>query len=282
MTAREAARSQPMGDIKVDLASAKPSAVRSSRGPLRGVRPVVAVVAGLVVWEIISRIFATDFLPPFSDVIVRLGTMIGDGVILSNLAGSLINFVVGFAIALVLALVVGMAMGASPKIYSALDVYVNTLLTVPMLIFAPIFFTIFGPGTASIVGVIVLYAMFIMIIMTADAVRAVDRQLIEMARMFGAGRWELMYRIRFPAALPLMMAGFRLGAGRAVKGMINAEMFIAAVGLGAIVQSAGSQFDAEGVLAVLVVIVTVALIIDQIVTAIDRHFTSWLPLTERQ
>ena len=79
-----------------------------------------------------------------------------------------------------------------------------------------------------------------------------------------------------------MMAGFRLGAGRAVKGMINAEMFIAAVGLGAIVQSAGSQFDAEGVLAVLVVIVTVALIIDQIVTAIDRHFTSWLPLTERQ
>jgi ABC-type nitrate/sulfonate/bicarbonate transport system permease component len=242
--------------------------------------PVIAVVLVLAAWQLVSSVIDIAFLPPFSEVIVRLVEMTLEGQIAANLANSALNFGVGFGIALVGALIVGMAMGANKTVYSALDVYVNTLLTVPMLIFAPVFFTIFGLGSASIISVVVLYSMFIMIVVVADAVRNVDSQLIEMGRMLGASELQL-YVIRFKAALPLMMAGFRVGAGRAVKGMINAEMFIAAVGLGAIVRSAGSRFDATSVLAVLMVIVGFAILVDQLMTAADRRFTSWVPSTRR-
>jgi NitT/TauT family transport system permease protein len=88
-------------------------------------------------------------------------------------------------------------------------------------------------------------------------------------------------RIIIPAATPMIMAGIRLGAGRAVKGMINGEMFIAAVGLGALVTAAGNRFDATTVLAVLVLIIVVAFAVVRFVQYIDRRLTSWLPETQR-
>ena len=93
----------------------------------------------------------------------------------------------------------------------------------------------------------------------------------------------------FPAHLawlnterPLTMAGLRLAMGRAVKGMINGEMFIAIVGLGKVVTSSGNRFDAEGVLAVLILIIGVALVAVKVVQLVDQRLTSWLPSTSRQ
>ena len=77
------------------------------------------------------------------------------------------------------------------------------------------------------------------------------------------------------------MAGIRLGVGRAVKGMINGEMFIAVVGLGGVVMTAGRNFDAETVLAVMLLIILVAFGAVGLVERIDRRLTAWLPETSR-
>jgi NitT/TauT family transport system permease protein len=175
-------------------------------------------------------------------------------------------------------------MGAYPKIGSALDVYVYALLTAPSLVFAPIFFAAFGATKTreTTIAVIVMYTVFIIIVNTATAIRSVHPSLIEMGRSFGANDRKMFFRIILPAALPLMFAGLRLGSGRAVKGMINGEMFIAVVGLGAVVMNQGKRFDAAGVLAVLLVIVMVSLVAVKIVQIIDKRMTSWVPSTSRQ
>jgi NitT/TauT family transport system permease protein len=232
-------------------------------------------------WEAIGRIADVPFFPPLTTVLVRLGEMIGDGLIIANLTTSLTNLVLGFAVSLAIALVVGLLMGAFAKVEAALDVYVNALLTAPSLVFAPIFFSIWGLGRESIIAVVVMYSCFIMIINTAAGVRTVPRPLVEMGTSFSATRWQLFRLVVLPAATPLIMAGVRLGVGRAVKGMINGEMFIAVVGLGKLVQDAGRQLDAASVLAVLIVIVVVAFISVAVVQAIDSRLTSWLPETAR-
>lgn len=63
--------------------------------------------------------------------------------------------------------------------------------------------------------------------------------------------------------------------------MINGEMFIAAVGLGGIVMNAGRRFDAETVLAVLIVTVVTALLVSLAVQSVDRRVNNWLPSVER-
>jgi ABC-type nitrate/sulfonate/bicarbonate transport system permease component len=186
------------------------------------------------------------------------------------------------AVSVVVGVGVGLLMGAYRKVDQALDLYVYALLTAPSLVFAPIFFSIFGLGRASIIGVIVMYATFIIVINTATAIHPVPVALIEMGRSFCASDRQVFRRIVIPVAMPLIMAGLRLGMGRAVKGMINGEMFIAAVGLGALVMDAGRRFDAETILAVLLVIIAVAVATMKLVQLLDRRVTAWLPSNARR
>lgn len=248
-----------------------------------GVSPtLISLVVGALLWELVGRVADVAFFPPLSVVLERLSEMVVSGAILGPLASSLLNLVIGFGLSLAVGLVLGVLMGWYPKVDAALSMYVYAMLAAPGLVFAPIFFSIFGDGRGSIVAVVVTYALFIIIINTADAVRGVQPSLVEMGRSYGASERQILLKIVVPAALPMMMAGIRLGAGRAVTGMINGEMFIAVVGLGAIVTDAGGRFDAPSVLAVLLVIIVVALGSVGLVQAADNRLTSWLPKTTRE
>jgi NitT/TauT family transport system permease protein len=194
---------------------------------------------------------------------------------------SLGNLLIGFSLSLAVGLVVGTLMGRYWRVEAALGVYVYALLTSPSLVFAPIFFSVFGAGRASIVGVIFMYSAFIMIVNTASAVQNVPQHLIEMARSYGASEFRIVTQVILPAALPMIFAGIRLGMGRAVTGMINGEMFIAVVGLGRIVTQAGNSFDGAAVLAVLLVIIAVALVAVGLVQFVDRRMTRWVPSTSK-
>jgi ABC-type nitrate/sulfonate/bicarbonate transport system permease component len=207
--------------------------------------------------------------------------MAAGGLIFSSIGDSLVNLAIGFAISLAVGLVTGVAMGRYRKVEAALGVYVYSLLTAPALVFAPIFFSLLGAGRGSIVAVVVMYAMFVIIINTASAVQSVPAHLVEMARSYGASERQVLLRVVLPAAAPMIMAGVRLGVGRAVTGMINGEMFIAVVGLGHIVTEASGRFDGASVLAVLLVIIAVALGAVALVQAVDRRITRWVPKTSR-
>src|SRR5205814_6535682 len=132
----------------------------------------------------------------------------------------------GFAIALVFGLGLGMLMGAYPKVEAAFDIYVTALNSTPSLVFAPIFFSMFGLSRWSIVALIVLSTSIFLIINTAAAIRAVSPELIEMGRSFNASDAQLFRKILIPAALPLILRPARLSAGRGAKAIITGEMFI--------------------------------------------------------
>jgi len=228
-----------------------------------------------MVWEIFGWLFALPWLPPFSKVMVALVELIRNGEILANLAVSLRSLAVGFVISLVVGLVVGVMMGLYPRVDQAIGIYVNALLFTPHLVFAPIFFALFHLSDWTRIAVIVKYTVFIIIIDTATAVRSADPSLLEMARSFGATKRQIFRQVLLPASTVLLLAGIRLGMGRAVKGMITGEMFIAFVGLGGMVQKYGSQFDASRVLALTLVILTVALVVGGLVQIADRRMTQW-------
>lgn len=243
---------------------------------------LLSLAIGAALWEIVGRLVDVPFFPPLSEVLVTLWEMIASGMIFGNLLVSLGNLAVGFGISLLAGILIGTAMGRYWRVKAALGVYVYALLTAPSLVFAPIFFSIFGAGQGAIVAVIFMYSAFIMIINTASAVENVNPSLSEMGRSYGATEWQLVTRVVLPAALPMMFAGIRLGMGRAVTGMINGEMFIAVTGLGRIVTQAGKSFDAAAVFAILLVIIVVALAAVAIVQLVDNRLTGWVPSTSKE
>jgi NitT/TauT family transport system permease protein len=235
----------------------------------------LSLVGGIVLWEALGWLLALPWLPPFSKVMVALTELIQSGEILANLVISLRSLAIGFTISLVLGFVVGIMMGLSRRVDQAIGIYVNALLFTPHLVFAPIFFALFQLSDWTRIAVIVKYTVFIIIINTATAIRTADPALVEMARSFGAAKRQIFSRILLPASVVVLFAGMRLGMGRAVKGMINGEMFIAFVGLGGVVQKYGSQFDASRVLAITLVILAVAVVMGGVVQTVDRRMTRW-------
>lgn len=241
----------------------------------------LSLLAGAAAWEVIGLLAGVPFFPPLSTVLARLVDMVSGGLILPGLGDSLVNLALGVAVSLGVGLVTGVAMGRYRRVEAALSVYVYALLTAPALVFAPIFFSLLGAGRGSIIAVVVMYAMFVLIITTASAIQSVPAELVEMARSYGAGEGQVLLKVMLPAAAPMIMAGVRLGVGRAVAGMINGEMFIAVVGLGHIVTEASGRFDGASVLAVLLIIIAVALGAVTLVQLVDRKITSWVPSTSR-
>lgn len=287
---------QPRADPDPPVATADRPEMRSlaRRAPLRdrmsqrlfairfAILSALSLVAGLVIWEIIGRTMDLMFLPPASDVIERLWDMIVAGQVLGELAGSLSNLAIGYAIAAAVGIAVGVLMARNIWLEKALDPYVYALLTAPTVVFVPIYFSIFALSRWAIVCLIVQYAVFIIIVNTITAIKTVDNELVEMARVFGASSEVVIVRkILLRAALPLIFAGLRLGLGRAVKGMINGEILIAVVGLGGLSSSFGRAFDPEGVLAILVLVIVVALVLDRLSLFLDARINSWLPSTYR-
>lgn len=239
--------------------------------------PVSSLVFLGVAWEVVARIANVSFVPTASAVLERLVELLRDGVILDSLVESLTNLAIGLVIAVVLGTFLGALMGVSTKANAALDLYVNILLITPKLLFAPILFAMFGLGRSVLIILIVLFSLVYIIMNTADAIRTVPGSLLDMAATFNASRWQRVSLIVFPAAVPMMMTGFLIAVPRAVKGMIYGEMFLAAVGLGAIVVSAGKQFDAATVLAMFVFILVVAFALLGIFHLFERRVRTWLP-----
>jgi NitT/TauT family transport system permease protein len=144
-------------------------------------------------------------------------------------------------------------------------------------VFAPVYFALFGTSRWSIVGLIIHYSIFYLIVNTTTAVRAVDIGLIEMAKVFGADERQRMRLILLPSALPLVFASMRVAMARSVKGMINGEVLIAVVGLGAINQEFARVFDLSGVFAVASVVVAIAMFLSFVLSYLDRRINHWVP-----
>jgi len=243
---------------------------------------VMSLIVGLAAWEGVSRTWAIPFLPPFSAVLRTAMGMAREGEVLRDLAFSLGNLALGYGLAVCCGIGVGLVMGRHRKMAYALNPLVTAMLASPKLLFVPVLYALFGVSRSAQVAVIFLSAVFIIVANTASAVRTVDPAAVEMALSFGASRRQLFWKVLLPGSMPLTMAGLRLGMGRAVAGMITGEMFITVFGLGAQLHTYGSRFDAVSVFAILLFVVTVALVCGQAVRLAEQHFTRWTTQTNER
>jgi NitT/TauT family transport system permease protein len=235
----------------------------------------LSLPAGIVVWEIAGRAAQFAFLPPFSAAVAAVWRMTWSGELPQNVVASLAALVIGYASAVGIGIPLGVLMGRHRRVDAFLDVYVTILLATPKLLFVPVLFSLFGTSRLTQVIFIYLSAVVIITVNARSGVRGVDAASVEMARAFGATERQVLTRVLLPGALPLVMAGVRLGMGRAVRAMIMGDMLIAVVGMGALLRKYGRRFDAASVFGLLLVIVGVALACTWTIRTVERRMTRW-------
>lgn len=232
---------------------------------------VASALAGLAAWEVAGRLFHYPFLPPFSSAFGAAWEIIADGQIAAPLAASFASLAVGYGLAALAGLAVGLLTAGSAVWDGLLSAYIDGLLAAPGLIFVPILFSLFGVGRTSQTALVFLYSFAVIAANTRTGVRAAEKSLLEMARCFGANSWQLFFRVILPGALPVIMTGLRIGLTRGIKGMINGEMLIAFIGLGALIKAYGSRFDAARLWGLLMIITAISMLFAGTLQALERR-----------
>jgi NitT/TauT family transport system permease protein len=198
-----------------------------------------------------------------------------NGKLLENLVMSLWTLAAGFLLAVALGVIIGVLMGRFSQVEHFLDLYINALMSAPTTAFVPLLIMWFGLGVESRIAVVFLFAFFVIVINTMTGVKQVDRIFVEMARSFGAKELEVFFKVVLPAAMPAIMAGVSIGMGRAVKGMVTAEMLLTLTGIGGMIMQYGSAFATDALFAVILTILMVAMIAMKLVKMVDRRLTRW-------
>jgi NitT/TauT family transport system permease protein len=236
---------------------------------------VISILSLAVLWEVTGRIMDSTLIPPLSRIGAAWWKLLASGKLAANLTLSLTTLAAGFFLAVAIGIVIGLLMGRFRAVEHFLDLYVNVLMSAPTTAFVPVLIMWFGLGVESRIAVVFLFAVFVIIINTMTGVKQVDSVLVEMARSFGAKEKEIFFKIILPAAMPAIMAGVRLGMGRAVKGMVTAEMLLTLTGIGAMIMQFGSSFATDSLFAVILTILIIAMITMRAVQWLDRRLTGW-------
>jgi NitT/TauT family transport system permease protein len=236
---------------------------------------VISILSLAVLWEVTGRIMDSTLIPPLSRIGAAWWKLLASGKLAANLTLSLTTLAAGFFLAVAIGIVIGLLMGRFRAVEHFLDLYVNVLMSAPTTAFVPVLILWFGLGVESRIAVVFLFAVFVIIINTMTGVKQVDSVLVEMARSFGAKEKEIFFKIILPAAMPAIMAGVRLGMGRAVKGMVTAEMLLTLTGIGAMIMQYGSSFATDSLFAVILTILIIAMITMRAVQWLDRRLTGW-------
>lgn len=247
-----------------------------SRWLLAHVPWTVSVVPVLFVWEAVGRFGLFVFIPPLSKVTATAIILVGRGQLWVEGVRTLGAVLAGFGLASGVGVVLGVLMGRSQLVEAGFGPYVDAFQSAPAAALVPILVLVFGLGRASIVAVAFVFTFFVITVNVHAAVKHVDPKLIQMARSFGAGEWALVCRVIMPAALPLALAGMRLGIGRAVNGAVLGEMLISSIGIGGLMMYYGGAFRVDFLYALLLLVVALAGLLMGIVHALEKRALRWM------
>jgi ABC-type nitrate/sulfonate/bicarbonate transport system permease component len=235
----------------------------------------VSIAAGIALWEIAGRSTSAAFMVPFSETIARLWQLVSTGEFIAQFLDSATLFLTGFVLALIVGIPLGVLLARMRMLRIGVEPYIMTLYATPMVALIPFILSMMGFGFAPKVLVVFLFAVFPVLYNTVEGARSIKPEMIEVAKSFRSNEWALWREVMLPYTLPYTMTGVRQAIGRALVGMIAAEFFLSATGLGQLIMGASQNFDTGGVFASIFIIGLIGVGLMRLGLKIERHFARW-------
>jgi NitT/TauT family transport system permease protein len=254
--------------------STVPRRYRISRRETVALRLVVLATI-LAFWQVIGNDSIRFAMPTFTRTAAAFIDLAGSGDLLAGLLVSNESLAYGFTLALAIGIPLGIGIGSSRLVERLARPYLLMVLALPVITVLPIIQAIFGLSVTARVALVFIASFVYVAANTAAGVESVDAQLPEMARSYGATRWQATWQVVVPAAVPAIMAGIRLGLSRAVIGMVIAELFLAGAGVGSLIVLYETKFDSAYVFALGLSLVLEGVLLAAIATRIERALGAW-------
>ncbi|MFI5781517.1 ABC transporter permease [Nocardia sp. NPDC051570] len=185
--------------------------------------------------------------------------------------------VLGFVIGSVAGVVLGVLLGRSRYWAEVLAPFIKALNAVPRIVLASLFIIWFGFGLESKVATVVVLTFFAVFFNAFTGAREVDGNVINNARILGAGRWQVLSQIVLPSATTWILSSLHTAFGFALIGAVVGEYAGAAKGLGLLISNAQNTFDSAGIYAGMIIITVVALLAEWGIGVAENRLLKWRP-----
>ena len=229
----------------------------------------------IVIWWVWSESAGSFFFPPLSEILrefndnwifERVGT---------DLAASLRRFAIGYVLAVVLGVALGTLFGLNRLVSNLTGPLVEFMRALPPVALLPFTIVVVGIEDRGKVFLIVLGSIWPILLNAIDGMRGVEPSLIETARSYGASKWEIIRTVRFPSALPQIVAGMRSGLSIALILTVISELFAATEGVGFFILQAQRSFDIAAMWSGMIMLSIVGVSLNAIFALVERRALRW-------
>ncbi len=233
----------------------------------------------VAVWQVTTQ---RGWVDPFffsrpSAIGMRVAEWFIKGSIYRHLWTTALETVLAFLVGGGLGVMFGFAFARSRTLSGIFDPYLKIANALPRVVLAPIFTLWFGLGVLSKVAFGVTLVFFIVFFNTYQGIREVDTNILNNTRMLGANERDLVRHVLLPSAMVWILSSLHTSVGLALVGAVVGEYLGSARGLGYVIAQAEGTFDTTGVFAGMTVLAAFTLVVDMLVTLVERRLLAWKP-----
>jgi NitT/TauT family transport system permease protein len=229
----------------------------------------------LLIWQFAASQGSLNkmFFPDPLSVLLALKEIYQSGTLLQNIAASIFRVIVGFTLAALFAIPIGMLLGWYSRVGSALSLLIGIFRTISPIAWIPLAILWFGVGDAPAIFIIFMASFFPILIATMQAPKQVDPLMVKAAMNFGAKGNSLLRLVIFPASIPYIVIGLRIGLAIAWVVVVAAEMVGMRSGLGYLILDARNFLRTDMVIAGMIVIGIIGTILDLLMRCAEKSIS---------
>ncbi len=237
----------------------------------------LAVAALIAAWQLLVLInnYPAFILPGPQLVWTELLRAIQTPTFWGHIGITLIEVVSGLLIGATLAIVLGYVLAKSATLSSILSPLIVASQAVPIVAVAPLLAIWFGYGLTPKIVTSALIVFFPILITVASGLRSIEPNLRDLMRSLQANRRQMFLKLELPAALPIILSGFKVGATLAVIGAIVGEFVNSDQGLGFLIKQGNGEYNTARTFVALIALMVMALSMYGSVAVLERKWLAW-------
>ncbi len=238
---------------------------------------LLSLAAGILIWFLLAKLLNLPafILPGPGLVWQRFIKSISDGQLLYHTFATLIEVLAGLLIGGLAATLLGYLLAKSPALEKLISPYLVASQSIPVVAIAPLLVIWFGPGIFSKILICALIVFFPVLINTVVGLREVPQDLRDLMHSLNATRFQTVWKLEVPAALPIFLGGLRVGATLSVIGAVVGELVGSDRGLGFLISVGRGQYDTALVFVAVITLVAMAMGLYGLVLLVETRVLSW-------
>ena len=243
----------------------------------RWILPLLSILLFLGLWQLLYILLKlpTFILPGPAMVWAKFLEVLKNGLWWRNLSYTLLELSLGLLTGTAAASLLGYLLSKTAMLENLLSPFLVGSQSVPVVAIAPLIIIWFGPGLFSKVLICAMTVFFPVLVNVLIGMREVSQDLRELMLSLKASRWQMLTKLEFPAALPVLLGGLRIGATLSVIGAIVGELVASDRGLGYLINLGRGQFDTALVFVAVFSLIFLAAILYGIVLFLERRALKW-------